>query len=105
MAKCPTCGRDVHTPFFLNLEGWSHLTCAQCNARLEMKPPRSPLFAPLMASLFVLARKGWAFEVAAYSFMFGLIFVLLLECLDPKIQLRKAPLEPEIRLDINDQSS
>jgi hypothetical protein len=58
MAKCPACDHDVRTPSFLNLDGWAHLTCTQCDARLEMKPPRSFLLGPLIAPLFVLAREG-----------------------------------------------
>ena len=38
MAKCPACDHDVCTPFFFDLDGWSHLTCTQCKTRLEMKP-------------------------------------------------------------------
>jgi len=106
MAKCPSCGHDVRTPFFLNLDGWSHLLCAQCKARLEMQPPRSAFFAPLMASLFLLARHGRAFELAVYAFMFAWIFVLLVEYVHPKVQLRKKPLpKPEIRLNINGSSN
>ena len=106
MAKCPACDHDVRTPFFLNLDGWSHLTCSQCKARLEMKPPRSAVFAPLMASLFLLARQGRVFEVIAYVFMFATIFLLLLESVRPKVRLRKKALpKPEIRLDINDPAN
>jgi len=63
-------------------------------------------FAPLMASLFLLARQGRAFELAAYAFMFSWIFVLLGEYLHPKVQLRKKPRpKPEIRLNINGPSN
>ena len=102
MAKCLACNHDVHAPFFLNLDGWSHLTCTQCKARLEMKPPRSLVLAPLMAPLFVLARRGRVFEVMAFAFMFATIFLVLLECIRLKVRLRKKPLpEPEIRLNID----
>jgi hypothetical protein len=102
MAKCPACDHDVRTPFFLNLDGWSHLVCSQCKARLEMKPPRYVVLGPLMAPLAVLARRDPVFEVLAFVFMFVTIFLLLLESLRPKVQLRKRPLpKPAIRLNIN----
>jgi hypothetical protein len=106
MAKCPTCGHEVRTPLFLNLDAWRHLTCAQCNARLEMKPPRSGVLAPLIAPLFVLARHGSIFQLIAVIYTFATIFLLLLESLRPRVQLRKKPLpEPEIRLSINGPSN
>jgi hypothetical protein len=106
MATCPACDYDVRTPFFLNLDGWSHLTCTQCKARLERKPLRSFVLGPLIAPLFVLARKGPVFEVIAFVFMFATIFLLLLESVRPKVRLRKkAPPEPEIRLNINGLSN
>jgi hypothetical protein len=102
MAKCPACDRDVRTPFFLDLDGWRHLTCTQCKARLEMKPLRSFLLAPLMGPLFVLARRGTVFEVVAFVYMFATIFLVLLESGRPKLQLRKRPLpKPAIRLNID----
>ena len=102
MATCPACDHNVGTPFFLHLDGWAHLTCAQCKARLEMKPPRAAFLGPIMAPLFVLVRQGRVFEVIAYAFMFATIFLLLMECIRPKVRLRKKPLpEPEIRLNIN----
>jgi len=106
MGKCPACDHYVRTPFFLNLDGWSHLACTQCKARLEMKPPRSALFAPLMAPLFVLARQSRVFEVIAFLFMFVTFFFLLLECLHPKVELRRKPMpKPDIRLNINGPSN
>jgi hypothetical protein len=106
MAKCPACGHDVRTPFFLNVEGWSHLACPQCKARLEMKPPRSVVLGPLMPPLFVLARRGRVFEVIAFVFAFATIFLLLLESSRPKLRLRKRPLpEPAIRLNIDSPSN
>ncbi len=106
MAKCPACDHDVRTPFFLNLDGWSRLTCTQCKARLEMKPPRSAVLGPLMAPLFILARQGRIFEIIAFVFMFATIFLLLLECLRPKVRLRKKPLpKPAIRLNIDGPSN
>ena len=102
MAKCPACDHDVRTPFFLNIDAWRHLLCPHCKARLEMKPPRSFVLAPLMAPLFVLARQGRILEVIAFVYMFATIFLLLLESARPKVQLRKKPLpEPTIRLNID----
>lgn len=106
MAKCTVCNHDVRTPFFLNMDAWRHLICPHCQARLEMKPPRSFVLGPLIAPLFVLARQGRVFEIIAFVFMFVTIFLLLLEGLRPKVQLRKKPLpEPSIRLNINDPSN
>ena len=106
MAKCPACNHDVRTPFFLKVDGWRHLTCTQCTARLEMKPPRSFLLAPLMGPLFVLARRGRVFEVIAFVYMFATIFLVLLENGHPKLQLRKRPLpKPAIRLNIDGPST
>lgn len=106
MANCPTCGHEVRTPSFLNLDGWAHLTCTQCSARLEMKPPRSIVLGPLIAPLFVLARQGRVIEVTAFVFMFVTIFLLLLESLRPKMRLRKKPRpKPAIRLNIDGRSS
>ena len=106
MAKCPACDHDVRTPFFLNLDAWSHLTCTQCKARLEMKPPLSAVLGPFMAPLCVLARQGRIFVVIALVFMFATIFLLLLESLHPKVRLRNKPLpEPDVRLNINGSSN
>ena len=70
-----------------------------------MKPPRSFVLAPLMAPLFVLARQGRVLEVIAFVYMFATIFLLLLESVRPKVQLRKKPLpEPTIRLNIDGPS-
>src|SRR5690348_9459506 len=102
MAKCPACNHEVRTPFFLNLSAWADLACPNCKARLEMKPPRSALFAPIMGPLFVLARRGRVFEVLAFAFMFAIIFLLLLESLRPKLRLwTKALPKPAIRLNID----
>jgi hypothetical protein len=71
-----------------------------------MKPPRSFVFAPLIAPLFVLARQGRVFEVIAFVFMFAAIFLLLLESVRPKVRLRKKALpKPDIRLNINGPSN
>jgi hypothetical protein len=102
MAPCPACKHDVAAPFFLNLDAWRNLVCPRCKARLEMKPPRSFVLAPLMAPLFVLARQGRVFEVIAFAFMFATIFLVLLESARPRLQLRKKPLpEPAIRLNLD----
>lgn len=106
MAKCTVCNHDVRTPFFLNMDAWRHLICHHCQARPEMKPPRSIVLGPLIAPLFVLARQGRVFEIIAFVFMFVAVFLLVLESLRPKVQLRKKPLpEPSIRLNINDPSN
>ncbi len=106
MATCPACSHDVTTPFFFNVDGWRHLVCPHCKARLEMKPPRSFALAPLMAPLFVLARQGRVFEVIAFVFTFATIFLLLLESVRPKVRLRTRPLpKPAIRLNIDGPSN
>jgi len=105
MAPCPACNHDVATPFFLDLDAWRHLICPHCQARLELKPPRSVVLGPLIAPLFVLARQGRVFEVIAFAFMFATIFLLLLESVRPKLRLRKRPLpKPTIRLNIDGPS-
>jgi hypothetical protein len=71
-----------------------------------MKPPRSFAFGPLIAPLFVLARRGRMFELIAFVFAFTTIFVMLLECLRPKVRLRKKAIpKPEIRLNISGPSN
>jgi hypothetical protein len=71
-----------------------------------MKPPRWVLLGPLVAPLFLLARKGRGFEVAALIFMFATILLLLLESVRPRVQLRKKPLpQPTIRLNIDGPSN
>lgn len=106
MAACPACNHDVAAPSVLNLDAWRWFVCPNCKARLEMKPPRSVLLSPLMAPLFLLARRGRVFEVIAFVFMFATIFLLLLESLRPKVQLRKKPPpKPTIRLNIDGPSN
>jgi len=96
---------DVDTPSFLNLSAWRELICSKCKARLEMKPPRSFLLGPLIAPLFVLARRGRLLEIIAFVYMFATILLVLLESLRPKVQLRKKPLPtPEVRLNIDGPS-
>ena len=106
MATCPACNHDVATPFFIDLDAWRHLVCPQCRARLEMKPPRSFVLAPLMAPLFVLARQGRVWEIVAFVYMFATIFLMLLESVRPKVRLRTRPLpKPTIRLNIDGPSN
>lgn len=101
MAKCPACSHEIRTPFLMNLDAWSHLACPHCKARLEMKPPRSFLLAPLIAPLFVLARQGRIFEILAFVFMFATFLFVLLASLHPAVRLRKKPVpKPAITLDI-----
>ena len=106
MAKCPNCQQNVSTPFFVKLDAWRHLVCPNCKTRLEMKPSRSALMAPLIGPLFVLARQGKSFEVIAFAYALATIFLLLWESAHPKLQIRKRPLpEPEIRLKIDGSAS
>ncbi len=105
MAMCPGCDHQVRTPSFLNLEGWRHLRCPYCKARLEMKPPRSFLLAPLIAPMFLLARQGRIFEITAFVFLFATIFIVLLESSYPKLRLRKRPqAKPAVWLKFNHPS-
>jgi hypothetical protein len=71
-----------------------------------MKPPRSVVLGPLIAPLFVLARRGRVFEIIAFVFMFATISLLLLESVRPKVKLRKKPLpKPTVRLNIDGPSN
>ena len=92
MAMCPACDHQVRTPSFLNLDGWRHLRCPYCKARLEMKPPGSFLLGALIAPLFVLARQGRIFEILAFVYMFATIVLVLVESSRPKLRFRKRPL-------------
>ena len=106
MAICPTCKNEVTAPSFLNVSAWRNLVCPHCKARLEMKPPRSFLLAPMIAPLVVLARHGPIIEIFAFVYMFATFFLILLESIRPKVQLRKKPLpEPSIRLNIDGPSN
>jgi hypothetical protein len=106
MAACPVCNHHVAAPFFLNLSAWRWLVCPHCKARLEMKPPRSVVLGPIVAPLFVLARRSHVLEIIAFVFVFVTIFLLVLESMRPKVQLRKKPLpEPTIRLNIDGPSN
>lgn len=102
MATCPACKTGLRPPSFFNLSAWRSLVCPHCKARLEMARPLYVLFGPLVAPLFVLARQGRVFEILAFAFLFVTLFMLLVESLRPKVQLRKKPLpQPSIRLNID----
>jgi hypothetical protein len=102
MASCPICAHKIRTPLFLNLDAWTHLRCPVCKSRLEMRPPKSALFASLIASLFILARHGPVIAVIAITLAVAITFCLLLECIFPKVQVRKKPLaKPAVWLEIN----
>lgn len=106
MAACPACNHGLATPFFLNLDAWRHLVCPHCKTRLEMKPPRSAVLGPFIPPMLVLARRGRVFEVIAFVFASATVFLLLLESVRPKVQLRKKPLpKPTIRLNIDGPSN
>jgi DNA-directed RNA polymerase subunit RPC12/RpoP len=101
MAKCPSCNHKVRTPFFMNLQGWAEFACPACGSRLEMVPPRAVAWVILIAPLFVLARQGRIYEVIAIAFSLAVILIFVLECVYPKVRLRrKARPEPEIKLNI-----
>src|SRR5216684_583013 len=107
MAKCPACGHDVRTPFFFNLEGWSHLTCTQCKARLEMKPrPVAILLFPVVLIVSWLGRLGHIFAVIAEVLVVSTAVILvLLLIVRPQVRLRKRALpKPAIRLNIDGPS-
>ena len=56
--------------------------------------------------MLVLARQGRVFEVIAFVFASATVFLLLLESVRPKVQLRKKPLpKPTIRLNIDGPSN
>jgi DNA-directed RNA polymerase subunit RPC12/RpoP len=102
MSKCPRCGGDVRTPFFLDQQGWSGLTCPHCAARLRVKGLRSGAFALLFVSLTVLGPKGHVFAIFAEILMAAMGLVVVLECMHPQLALRKGPPSPEIRLNIGE---
>ena len=108
MAKCPACDHDLRTPFFYNLDGWSHLACTHCKARLEMKPrPVAVWFFPILVCLMWLARLGHIFAVVAEMLIVtaGVTGMLLL-VVRPQVQLRKTALpKPAIRLNIDGSSN
>lgn len=104
MAKCPACDHDVRTPFFFNLDGWTHLTCTQCKARLEMNPrPVAVWFLPIMLSLSALSRLGHIYAVTSeVLLMSATITIVMLLIVRPPVRLRKRALpKPGIRLNID----
>ena len=108
MAKCPACNHDVRTPFFFNLDGWAYLTCAQCKARLEMKPRLVAIwFLPIMLSLSAVSRWGHIYAVISEVLLIcATIAIVLALVVRPPLRLRKRALpNPEIRLKIDGPSS
>src|SRR5260370_18630449 len=99
MAKCPAYDQDVRTPYFFNLEGWSHLACTHCKARLEMKPcPVAAWFLPIFVACSWLGRLGHTFAFIAEGLLVAatLILILLL-IVRPPLRSRTQPLpKPEI---------
>src|SRR5438105_2371213 len=107
MAKCPACDHDVRTPFFFSLDGWSHLTCTQCKARLEMKPRRvAILLFPVVLIGSWLGRLGHIYSIIAEVLVVSAALILaLLLIVRPQVRLRKRALpKPAIRLDIDGPS-
>jgi hypothetical protein len=108
MAKCPACGHDVRTPSSFNLEAWSILTCAQCKARLEMKPhPVSFWFLPILFFLTWLGRLGHTYSIIAEVLLISATITIVLALIvRPQVRLRKKPLpKPAIRLNIDGPSN
>ena len=108
MAKCPACGRDVRTPFFYDLDGWAHLACTHCKARLEMKPRLVGVwFFLIMLCLMRLARLGHIFAVVAEVLMVSAaVTSVLLLVVRPQVRLRKTTQpKPDIRLNIDGSSN
>jgi hypothetical protein len=104
MAKCPACDHDVRTPFFSNLDGWSHLVCTQCKARLEMKPrPAAILLLPVLATASWLGRFGRIYSIIAEVLVISAtVTAVLLLIVRPQVRLRKRDLpKPVIRLNID----
>jgi len=106
MAKCPSCDHDVRTPHFFNLEGWAHLACTHCKARLEMKPrPVAAWFLPIFIACSWLGRLGHAF-IAEGLLAAAILIIMLLLTVRPRVRLRKRPVpNPEIRLNIDGSSN
>src|SRR5260370_7058989 len=100
MAKCPAYDQDVRTPYFFNLEGWSHLACTHCKARLEMKPcPVAAWFLPIFVAFSWLCRLGHTFAFIAQGLLVAATLILIrLLIVTPPLMLRKKPLpQPRIR--------
>src|SRR5260370_8955245 len=93
MAKCPACDHDVRTPYFFSLEGWSHLACPHCKARLEMKPrPVGALFLPIFVACSWLARLGHPFAfIAEVLLVAPPVALILLLIVHPQVRLPTTP--------------
>jgi hypothetical protein len=67
-----------------------------------MQPPKSALFGSLIAPLFILARHGTVIEVIAITLAVAIMVCVLLECIFPKVRVRKKPLaKPAVWLKID----
>jgi len=107
MAKCPACDHDIRTPFFFDLDGWSHLTCAQCKARLEMKPrPVAILLFPVVLIASWLGRLGHVYSIIAEVLVVSAAVILvLLLIVRPQMRFRiRALPKPAILLNIDGPS-
>jgi hypothetical protein len=100
-AKCPACEYDVAAPFFLNVDAWRWLACAHCATRLERKKPR--YVVALMPFFIVLtAMGGRGHRVAAFAevLMVAIIVVIIVEFMQPQLQVRRPLPKPETTLNI-----
>ncbi len=107
MAKCPACDHNVRTPFVFNLDGWSHLTCTECKARLEMKPrPVAILMFPVVLIASWLGRLGHTYSIIAEVLVVSAAVILvLLLIVRPQVRLRiRALPKPAIHLNIDGPS-
>ena len=102
MSKCPRCGAAVRTPFFLNQQAWSTLTCPHCEARLKIKGLRSAALIPLMVSVMALGPMGHDFAILGDILIAAIVLIYILECMHPQLAFRKEPPAPEIRLNIGE---
>jgi DNA-directed RNA polymerase subunit RPC12/RpoP len=103
MAKCPACSRDVATPFLLNVDAWRWLACPHCGARLERKNPRYalPAVAFFLVAVSVGRLLGHRYIVLSYALLALTVAAALAALLLPSgLQLRKAPPEPQTRLNL-----
>src|SRR5258708_12876679 len=107
MAKCPAYDQDVRTPYFFNLEGWSHLACTHCKARLEMKPcPVAAWFLPIFVAFSWLGRLGHTFAFIAEGLLLAPTLILIpLLIVPPQVTLpKKPPPNPHIPPNIDSPS-
>jgi hypothetical protein len=56
-----------------------------------MRPPKSFFFGPLVAPLFILARQGAVIEMIAIALAVAIMFCVALQCMFPKVRVRKKP--------------